>query len=1429
VTERAGPIAEPGTSEQAAVPIPVGTVTLLFTDIEGSTRLLDRLRGEYAQVLEDQRELLRTLFERWQGHEVDTQGDSFFAAFPSAQQAVCCAAEAQRALAAHVWPRGVTVRVRMGLHTGEPVVATTGYVGMDVHRAARVGAAGHGGQVLLTQTTRDLVADELPADTSLRDLGEHRLKDLRWPLRIFQLDIEGLPSDFPDIRTMAADAEPPTPGEAPYRGLQPFDGGDARLFFGREATTTRLVDALAAWPLLAIVGASGSGKSSILRAGLIPAMQGDGRGDWQTHLLTPGAHPLDSLAMSLGSDPSAASAALLIDDFRRDPRSLRLHINRMLAGTPDPRGGRRKRGGRVLVAIDQFEEVFTQCRDEGERRAFIDNLLTAVDLAAPFGPGAVVPAAPTTTATDGPAIRVAITLRADFYTHVARYDALRDAIAAHQVYIGSMDADGLRRAIEEPAARNGWDLVPGLSDLMLHDAGEEPGALPLLSHALLETWRRRRGTTLTLQGYAVSGGVRGAIAATADRVYLRELSDDQRRMARSIFLRLTELGEGTQDTRRRVPRSELVPEDDNVRAVEIEHVLGILADARLITMGDDTVEVAHEALIREWPTLREWLGQDREGLRLHRRLTDAAAEWEIADRDPGSLYRGARLAQAVEWAASRSAELNAGEHAFLEAGREQADAEQYEREATQQRELAAAHALASAESRRAQEAAGSARRLRRRALLLAAVGVVAVVLAGFAVVARQDAASSFANAESQRLGAEANVSLFRGESAELAALLAIRGIESQYTPQADGALQRASRSQFSDRILSFPPEADGITTPLTRVIGVDVSRDGRSLLVAVDDGNSYVMDLEHGGGPVYTLPSDTGLANGAMFSPDGSVAATLDAGPGARLHVWDMATGKERWSAPVSQGGAGLSFSGDSRVLATVQPDSVSLLDVSDGSIVSQVKKADNVLMAPDGATAYIVTEGVGGLWDLPSGTHLRDLSGPDTVSVKAAAFSPDGRLLATTALDHTIRLWDVASGMPVRTLTGHTEIVFQPIFSPDGLTLLSGSLDGTARLWDVATGATLRTFVGHTASVYSNAFTPDGRFAVTGGKDGTVRFWDITAPAERDTLLGATSFMYGMAWSPDGKQLFAGNADGTAQIWDVATQTVTHVLRTDQRIDSAAFSPDGSLLVTGPGDGPSVLWDPATGVQIGELQGSGGGNNMASFSADGRSVVGPLAPLTDGGPPAVGIWDVATRQLVQRVDTDDYSGGALSPDGSLLFTYEDSAVLPNGTIWDVATGEKLRTVGEVGGIIDGTFSPDGTTILTVGRDDVGHLWDAPTGMQLQELRGHTNIMWRGTFSPDGRYVFTTSQDKSARMWDARTGQQVRYFPGHALSAVAGVAVSPDGREIAIGSYDGAIQLTPTSGAALISKVCSRLRRDLTAVERTIYDITDPAATCRGG
>ena len=562
---------------------PRGTVTFLFTDIEGSTRLLERLRGRYAEVLAEQRRILREAFALWHGHEIDTQGNSFFTAFTRAGEALRCAIDAQRALGAWRWPAEADVRVRMGIHTGEPLVGTTGYVGMDVHRAARIAAAGHGGQILLSGTTHDLVADDLPSDIELRDLGSHRLKDLRAETRLYQVGGEGLRAEFDPLVTSAADEPPPTPGESPYRGLQVFEERDAALFFGREDIVASLVDQLRGARFVALIGASGSGKSSILRAGLIPTLR-DESPPWRVVLLTPTAHPLEALADAIDPDASPAHLTALVDDLRADPRSLAVALR--------PKAGRDAGDrGRLIIAIDQLEEVFTLCRDEEERNAFLACLIHACGLN--DGHADEAP--------DADRATVFVTLRADFYAFLAPYPEIRDAAAASQAYVGAMSANELRRAIEEPARRGGWDFTPGLVDLLLRDVGDEPGALPLLSHALLETWQRRRGTTMTLRSYSESGGVKSAIARTADRVYETELTDEQKRIAHDVFIRLTELGEGAQDTRRRVRLRELMP-DDSPRAAGVSTVVNALAEARLVTVGEETVEVAHEALIREWPT-----------------------------------------------------------------------------------------------------------------------------------------------------------------------------------------------------------------------------------------------------------------------------------------------------------------------------------------------------------------------------------------------------------------------------------------------------------------------------------------------------------------------------------------------------------------------------------------------------------------------------------------------------------------------------------------------------------------------------------------------------------------------------------------------------------------------------------------------------------
>ncbi len=460
------------------------------------------------------------------------------------------------------------------------------------------------------------------------------------------------------------EALPPEPGDPPYQGLQYFDEADADRFFGRELLTARLVARLAQSHFLAVIGDSGSGKSSLVRAGVVPALRrGQRLADdslppsdspaWDIRVLSPTAHPLESLAAALTREAEAPSAlSALAAELAGGARALSLAARQLLARQSKPH---------LLLVIDQFEEVFAQCHVEEERQAFIDNLLTAAD------PQDVQP------------VTVLLLLRADFYAQVSHYDHLREMVSKQQEFIGAMSRDELFRAIVQPAALGNWKIQEGLVEVILDDIGAEPGALPLLSHALLETWKRRRARTMTLSGYHEAGGVRGAIARTAEAVFTQRLTPEQRPIARMIFLRLAELDQDAQDTRRRASFSELITRSTDPKTIQA--VLDILTDARLVTTGvvepGDTqvVEVAHEALIREWPTLRQWLAEDRDGLILHRQISDNTADWLRLERDPGALYRGTRLQQALTWGQANPNLLSLDEQAFLDASSQAAAAE----------------------------------------------------------------------------------------------------------------------------------------------------------------------------------------------------------------------------------------------------------------------------------------------------------------------------------------------------------------------------------------------------------------------------------------------------------------------------------------------------------------------------------------------------------------------------------------------------------------------------------------------------------------------------------------------------------------------------------------------------------------------------------
>ncbi len=1239
--------------------LPTGTVTFLYTDVEGSTRLLEFLRDQYGSMLSRHHEILRSGFARSQGVELSNEGDSFFVVFPRAVDAVHCTVEIQRALAAEQWPARCRVRVRMGLHTGEPQIGPFGYAGMVLHRAARIGQAGHGGQALLSKATRELVATDLPPGVSLRDLGLHQLKDINQPERIYQLEIPELQCDFPPLRSLEAEEEPPAPGDPPYKGLLCYTEADEDLFFGREKLVAHLVDRLNEQRFLAIVGASGSGKSSLLRAGVLPALRRAGD-SWQIVLVTPGPHPLSSVALALTADlDDTRLTAAAISDMLIERRAL-CHLAEL----------HRTRNGaaRLLLVVDQFEELFTQCRDEKERRSFVDGLIEASR--APSG-----------------ATTVLLTLRADFYEALSQCPPLNQVVARQQEYIGAMDASELRQAIISPAARLGWQFTPGLVDLILHDLGAdadrqpEPGALPLLSHALLETWRRRRRNLMTLRAYFESGGVRGAIARTAERVYGRELSADEQIIARSMFVRLTELGEIAQNTRRRASLHEILSLHAPGGPEQVRDVLEKLAAARLITVGQDSAEVAHEALIREWPTLRDWLNEDREALKLQRHLTEAAKAWEDLGREPGELYRAGRLTQALEWARANPGQVNAEEQAFLDASREAAEREQAERD----------------RARVARE------RLRRLILVGLTAGLVlALALAGFAAFQWRRAEAQRRSAVFSQLTAEAR-SRLDAEQYDLALLLGLEAYRSS-----PGAIARGNLLS----LLQQTPYRAILPPRQAAILASAVHPDARTVSVCEETGAVTLLRLSGDqvtGSEQLTFPA--AACRSLAFSPDGgTLAVAYDDGS---IGLWESATPSLKATLRGGHDGAvtAVAFSPDGRTMASGGADRHvalwsagselprALLAGHAGAITNLAFSPDGRILASGGQNAnWNEADNAVLLWDVPSGNRRAELRVPALANVTGLSFQPGGQLLAAGYDNGTVVLWDAlrkkADGEPLimygaRAPTRLAPLPVRVSFGPSGSILAAADGDGAVALWDVATrrpsGGPYHV---HTAGVNGLAFASDGRTVITGG-DRRVVLWSIGSQIERLIPRPADAQSWAVAFGPDGQTLASGWSDGTIVILGVdGWRPARSMTGLPSGVTTVAFSPAGGsrLLASGGSDGKVVVWDlDAKEAVAAPLAEDAGGVSTVAFSPDGRRLA--FAGL-DGA--------------VYLRSAPDW---APSPHGSFGGDAD--------SVWGLA------------------FAPDGRTLASGGWDGRIRLWDTTTGKLAAELlAAHDGPVFGLAFEP---------------------------------------------------------------------------------------------------
>ncbi len=1209
----------------------------------------------------------------------------------------------------------------------------------------------------------------------------------------------------------------------PYKGLAAFQASDAAYFYGRERLVGELAARMVGMGLLGVVGPSGSGKSSVVMAGLLPSLAAGllpGSERWGHAVLRPGEHPMEGLETTLASCD---------------------------------------RGERLVLVLDQFEEVFTATVEEAERAAFIDRL---VRLAGQPERSVVV-----------------TTIRGDYTDHLTPYPEFAELVASNLVLIGPMAPEELRRAIELPARRVGLRVESSLVDALVEEVADEPGALPLLSTALVELWLAREDGWLRMHTYERTGGVRGAVARLAETSF-GQLGGEQREAARAVLLRLVGEGEGEAGVRRRVARGEFDP----TTAVQV--VLERFTRDRLFTVTDGTVEVAHEALIREWPRLRNWIEEDRAGLLLRRRITEAAQEWERVDRDESLLFRGLRLAEAEEWGSRHAKELNPLERQFV----------------------AESKAAAGREAERLRK---TNRRLRGLLAGVAAFLVVALVAGSLALVQRGRAERQRKQAQSRELAASAISEL--PVDPELSLLLSREAAREAPTAEAVNAL-RQSLIESQVRV-GFR----GHTGPIN---AAKFSPDAKLVVTASEDKTARVWDAATGK-TVAVLRGHTGPVETAEFSPDGKLVVTASDDGTAR--VWEAATGRKlavlahprKPHGFPATGVRTAQFSSDGKLVLTAFDDGARIWNWTTaqvatfmpselGSLRTARYSPDGKLVATAGPELLIWNAGTGKL--VARGERRQDKetsyfgvefsedsrrvvttgeSGTQLFSVKtgkilavlssfgfSAEFSPNGNLVVTAPSEdgNTATVWDVRTRRSQAVLRGHTATPSWAKFSPDGKLVVTASDDGTARVWVASTGQSLAVLRGHIGALSSVEFSPDGKSVLTAGIDGTARRWQTTAGTTKVVFSGqlGTWPWPSVQFSPDGRLVLVapGSDPTTATVWDASTGRPVGVLKGHAApVQSAEFSSDGKLVLTAAGDGARV-WDAATGRPVAvihvELSSVGPFPAVARFSPDSKRIL-----IVGTG--AAEVWEVEGGRRVWRFPQRQQQPEELaleavfvarfSPDGRYVATggvdstprvweaatgksvavlgkkgpevsdvqfTRDGRYLVTGTgfganVWDLTMKRSIASVGESVATAAGTvfkLTPDGEFMVTAGSGGAPRVWETTTGKQVAVLGGEAGEVRSAEFSPNGKFVVTASADGAARVWDSRTGQLIDVFSGH-FGPVTSAAFSPNGRLVVTASEDGAARIFACELCGALDDLMAlgneRITRELTTEERVRF------------
>ncbi len=1215
--------------------------------------------------------------------------------------------------------------------------------------------------------------------------------------------------------------------ENPYKGLRAFQEADAADFFGRSKLIQRLQNRLTEdHPMarfLAVIGPSGSGKSSVIKAGVLPSMRRGalpGSDRWFYVEMVPGIHPVGKLAQALLSVAVDAPPGLP-RQLRENDRGLVQAVNRILPNDKSE----------LVLIIDQFEEAFTQAEDEQERDHFLKSLLVA--------------------ATDPESrLRVIVTLRADFYDRPLLFPEFGNLMRERTEVVLPLGSAELEEAIVGPAHRVGMTVDDSLVAAVVGDVSGEAGALPLLQYALTEVFERRKGRNLTLEAYQESGGALGALARRAEDLY-SEMNADQQATVRQLFLRMVTLGEGTEDTRRRVRWAELfsIAADQD----RMQTVMDAFTRYRLLTTDADpatrepTITVAHEALIRKWDRLRTWLNDSREDLLLQRRLSQATDEWLNSKRDRSFLASGVRLGQFEQLVAGGDIALSQEEREFVQAS-------------VVEREVRAAEE----ETRKAKELELK-RRSRNRSIaaaVAAGVALMGIILTAIALYQRAEAQEARADAEDNA----ATATIAQGQAEYNAATAVVAQGQAEANEQEARSLSLAYYSQQAlqqnsvNTAIALGLEAVAIpssnalaenalfnaaVTPGTRhillepdvTLATEISADGLYGLSA--GGNPFgepldttvkLWDLKTGQ-IIRTLTGHTAAVWDVTFSPDGTQALSCDAS--GVIILWNLADGAEikrfqagvQWVLTVAftpDGKGFVSGGGDNLNNADFSPDSteLALWDIASGEIVRRFeghqKPAWDVAVSADGQLLLSASAdpfGTGGtvdnsvrLWDLETGEEQRQFTS-DSTGFLSVVFTPDGTgaLAGLGGGDPVVMYYNLADGSERRFEQVHTDAVWSVSIAGDGGMALSGSGDNLMVLWDVTTGKPIRTLIGHGSAVLGASVSPDGRTGFSAGSfDTTLRIWDLANGAEiqRDSTSqsGPTNTF---ALNQTQTQALLGAGDGIVILWDTTDREVIYPLVGHKtEIRSVAISPDGKLGAAGAindtdageENADILVWNLATGEELYRLVGHTREVNALAFSTDGTH-------LYSGG----GDDDPAKRVRAWNLETGEEEPIAFGDQPETIWSLTPN---PDGTILaignaageikflDAASGQLIETEftnGHTNLVTSLVFNPDGSLLLSGSADNNIILWDVATGAKMREFRGHTSAVENAALSADGSAMLSAADDGTIRLWDVASGQQTRLYSGHE-GIVAGAYFLADGQTFISAGADSTLRVWQTLG-----------------------------------